>query len=64
MLTAIVDVSDGLVNGARGEVAHIITNSDNQVTTIPLKFDNDRVGLKAIQSSPQSYCLPPYVLCL
>ena len=45
MLTANVDVSDGLVNGARGEVVHIVTDSDNQVTTIPTKFDNDRVGV-------------------
>ena len=58
MLTANVDVSDGLVNGARGEVVHIVTNNDNQVTTIPIKFDNDRVGLKAIQSSPHRTAFP------
>ena len=58
MLTANVDMSDGLVNGARGEVAHIVTNSDNQVTTILLEFDNDRVGLKAIQSSPHRTAFP------
>ena len=34
MLTTNVDVSDGLVNGARGEVIHIATNSDNKATHI------------------------------
>ena len=52
MLTTNVDVSDGLVNGARGEVVHIVTNNDNKVTTVLVKFDNNHVGLKAIQSSP------------
>ena len=49
MLTANVDVSDGLVNGARGEVVHIVTNNSNDVTSILVKFDN---GLKSIQTSP------------
>ena len=31
MLTTNVDVSDGLVNGARGEVVHIVTDSSNKV---------------------------------
>ena len=48
MLTTNVDVSDGLVNGARGEVVHVVTNDDNKVTTVLVKFDNNRVGLKAI----------------
>ena len=52
MLTANVDVSDGLVNGARGEVVHIITNSQHAVTRVLVKFENSQVGLKAIQSSP------------
>ena len=52
MLTTNVDVSDGLVNGARGEVVHVVTNNDNKVNTVLVKFDNNRVGLKAIQSSP------------
>ena len=52
MLTANVDVSDGLVNGARGEVVHIVTNNTNDVTSILVKFDNSRVGLKSIQTSP------------
>ena len=51
MLTTNVDVSDGLVNGARGEIVHFVTNNNN-VTTILFKFDNCRVGLKAIQASP------------
>ena len=52
MLTTNIDVSDGLVNGARGEVIHISTTTDRIVTHILVKFDNPRVGLKAIQSSP------------
>lgn len=51
MLTPNVDVSDGLVNRARGEVAHVVTSTDNKVTKILVKFDNPNVGLKAIQSS-------------
>ena len=50
MLTANVDVSDGLVNGARGEVV-FVTISNNEVTSVLVKFDNDRCGLKCIQSS-------------
>ena len=52
MLTANVDVSDGLLNGARGEVVHIVTNISNDVTSVLVKFDNGRVGLKSIQTSP------------
>ena len=50
MLTANVDVSDGLVNGARGEIVHVVINN-NEVTSVLVKFDNDRVGLKSNQSS-------------
>ena len=53
MFTANVDVSDGLVNGARDEVVYV-TISNNEVTSVLVKFDNDRVGLKCIQSS--QYC--------
>ena len=31
---------------------HVVTNIDNKVTTVLVKFDNNHVGLKAIQSSP------------
>jgi len=58
MLTANVDVSDGLVNSARGEVDHIVANNNNQVTPIPTKFDNDRACLKVIQSSPHRTAFP------
>ena len=58
MLTANVDVSDGLVNGARGEVVDIITNTENNVTKVLVKFDNDQVGLKTIQSSPYRTTFP------
>ena len=52
MLTVYVDVSDGLVNGARGEVVHIVSNSQHVVTTVLVNFYNPKVGLKVIQSSP------------
>ena len=57
MLTANVDVADGLVNGARGEVVHVVTNNNN-VTSVLVKFDNNRVGLKSIQTSPQRARFP------
>lgn len=53
MLATNVDVSDGLVNGARGEVVHIATNTSSNVTNVLVKFDNSRVGLKAFQTSPR-----------
>ena len=34
MLTTNVDVSDGLVNGAKGEVVLVVTNIDNKVRTV------------------------------
>jgi hypothetical protein len=52
MLTANVDVKDGLVNGAIGEVVHIVTDSDNAVTKVLVKFDNPSVGRNASQCSP------------
>ena len=55
-------VSDGLVNGARGEVFHIVTNSDHAVTSVLVKFDNTQVGLK--QSSPALTMLHSLVLFL
>ena len=50
MLTTNVDVADGLVNGARGEVVHVVM-SDGKVTHILVKFDHPDVGAKARQAS-------------
>ncbi len=50
MLTTNVDVSDGLVNGARGEIEHIVTSSD-KVSQVLVKFDNPAVGAQTKQSS-------------
>ena len=51
MLTTNVDVSDGLVNGARGVVVHIVISNDGTVTHILVKFDLSSVGIKAKQAS-------------
>ena len=59
MLTTNVDVSDGLVNGARGEVVHIVTNDNmHDVTTVLVKFDCVKVGQKAHQASRFSGIYP------
>lgn len=58
MLTANVDVSDGLVNGAIGSVSNVITNDSNDVTVILVTFDNDTVGLKCIQTSLYKHDYP------
>ena len=47
MLTVNVDVADGLVNGARGEVVHIVTDN-NEVSTMLVKFD---IGIATIHTS-------------
>ena len=64
MLTANVDVSDGLVNGARGEVVHVVSNTDHAVTNVLVKFDNPQVGSKAIQTSPNHNTYQMQCLCL
>lgn len=46
----VVNVSDGLVNGALGTVSGIVTTS-SQITTILVKFNSDHVGAAVIQKS-------------
>ena len=46
MLTHNINVSDGLVSGARGEVNHIVRNNDRTVSSVLVNFDNLRVGIK------------------
>ncbi len=58
MLTTNVDVSDSLVNGARGEVSHIVTDSTGNVTSVLVKFYDDKVGKKACQSSQYQTSYP------
>ena len=53
-----VDVSDGLVNGAMGTIEHVITNDKNEVVTILIDFDNTKVGIKCIQTSPHKQTYP------
>ena len=50
MLTVNVDVSDGLVNGARGTVQAII-KTGSEVTLVLVKFDHSWVGTKAVAQS-------------
>ena len=58
MLTANVDVSDGLVNGAIGTTEHVITNDKNEVVTILVDIDNVNVGVKCIQTSSHKQSYP------
>ena len=61
MLTSNVDVSDGLVNGARGQVVHVVANDENDITHVLVKFDNPSVGRNALQSSAHRSAFPDAV---
>ena len=50
MLTTNVCVDDRLSNGQLGTVKEIVTNNQNQVEKIYVKFDGSRVSLKAMQN--------------
>ena len=53
-------MSDGLVNGARGEVVHIVTNDNNDVTIVLVKFDCVKLMLvkKLIKPVGLVQCIP------
>ena len=61
MLTTNVDVSDGLVNGARGEVVHVVSDNSGKIIKILVQFDHPEVGVKAIQSSAYRSAFPQAV---
>ena len=51
MLTTNVDISDRFINGQLGYNYDFVTGQGT-VTKIYIKFDDARVGLKAIQRKP------------
>ena len=46
-LTSNIDVTDGLVNGVRGIIQKLITNDEQSISVILVKFDDKTVGEKA-----------------
>ena len=48
MLTYNIDTSDGLTNGAHGEVIGKLEDTTNRIT----KFDNEKHGYEARQRNP------------
>ena len=43
-------------------VVHVVTNNDHAVTSVLVRFDNEKVGLKTIQLSPYHHTFPCTVL--
>ena len=52
MLVHNIDVCDGLVNGAQGTVAHIVSQAE-EVKLILVQFDSERVGQFSV---PNRFC--------
>ena len=58
-LVANINVSDGLVYGAREVVHNIVTNDSSIVTYVLVKFDNQQVGINRLQAKRSwrhTYC--------
>ena len=58
-LTYNIDTLDGLSNGARGIVEHILKNSAGQVEKIMIRFDENYMGKKRRDSQAQLAALYP-----
>ena len=58
MLTTNLDVADGLVNGARGEVVDFQFDKDGAVQTVFVKFDNPNVGTKTAAKRNSRHLTP------
>ena len=57
MLTKNIDISDHLVNGVIGTIAHLdLPPEDPLNETIYIKFDSNIIGSKAKKSSPKHLC--------
>lgn len=57
MLTVNVDVSDGLVNGARGVIASVV-RSNQRVVTVLVQFENTSIGIAALRRSQYQRLYP------
>jgi len=57
-LTTNIDVADGLVNGVRGTVSHIIVTADGAPRVILIKFFDKRCGHAAVNKSPYKDSYP------
>ena len=51
MLTVNINIDDRLINGQMGTVCKIKTDNEGQVVKIYIKFDDEKAGLKLINSS-------------
>ena len=59
MLTYNIDTSDGLTNGARGEIIGRITDNSNSITKLIVKFENEDHGRDARRRNPDIEKLHP-----
>ena len=52
MMTYNVDTSDGLTNGARGELLGIIEDAKGNISKLVVKFENESVGRQKRRNNP------------
>ena len=51
MLTVNININDRLINGQMGTVCKINTDNEGQVVKIYIKFDDEKTGLKIVNSN-------------